>query len=218
MVLQTKINAVYVKVQRTYVSLQTLQLLASLTPALTATEQRYSTTQIAKRQFDDRMIVLQSGINRIRSDSFSQSVKNLNNRTKQLITRSVTLANTSSVESTRIQSIRSQAETAARFVISVNTSLDSIMTRLQTLKSNADVMLANSQGLNLNFTHEREFRLAQGNASEATAFLLKANSAFSNATLQRRQVDELSRNVSDLLASRNDRSRNASQLQNEIAI
>ena len=92
------------------------------------------------------------------------------------------------------------------------------MTRLQTLKSNADVMLANSQGLNLNFTHEREFRLAQGNASEATAFLLKANSAFSNATLQRRQVDELSRNVSDLLASRNDRSRNASQLQNEIAI
>ena len=46
MVLQTKINAVYVKVQRTYVSLQTLQLLASLTPALTATEQRYSTTQV----------------------------------------------------------------------------------------------------------------------------------------------------------------------------
>ena len=38
-------------------------------------------------------------------------------KTKQLITRSVTLANTSSVESTRIQSIRSQAETAARFVI-----------------------------------------------------------------------------------------------------
>lgn len=218
MVLQTKINTEYGKVQRTYVNLQTLQLLASLTPALAATEQRYSATQIAKRQFDERMIVLQSGINRIRSDSFSQSVKNLNNRTKQLITRSVTLANTSSVESTRIQSIRSQAETAARFVISVNTSLDSIMTRLQTLKSNADVMLANSQGLNLNFTHEREFRLAQGNASEATAFLLKANSAFSNATLQRRQVDELSRNVSDLLASRNDRSRNASQLQNEIAI
>ena len=36
--------------------------------------------QIAKRQFDERMAVLQSGVNRIRSDSLSQSVNNLNNR------------------------------------------------------------------------------------------------------------------------------------------
>ena len=102
--------------------------------------------------------------------------------------------------------------------VAVNSSLDSIVARLQTLKSSADVMLANSQGLNLNFTHQREFRFAQGNASEATAFLLKANSAFSNATLQIRQVDELSGNVSDLLASRSDRSLNATRLQNEIVV
>ena len=46
MLLQTKVNTEYAKVQRTYVNLQAVQLLASLTPALAATEQRYNATQV----------------------------------------------------------------------------------------------------------------------------------------------------------------------------
>ena len=40
--------------------------------------------QIARQQFDSRMAVLQAGINRIRSDSLSRSVNNLNNRVSVL--------------------------------------------------------------------------------------------------------------------------------------
>ena len=46
MLLQTKINTEYSNVQRTYVNLRTVQLLANLTPALIATEQRYNATQV----------------------------------------------------------------------------------------------------------------------------------------------------------------------------
>ena len=46
MLLQTKINTEYSNVQRTYANLQTVQLLANLTPALIATEQRYNATQV----------------------------------------------------------------------------------------------------------------------------------------------------------------------------
>lgn len=59
MLLQTKINTEYSNVQRTYANLQTVQLLANLTPALIATEQRYNATQ-----------VLQSSICRLALRSF----------------------------------------------------------------------------------------------------------------------------------------------------
>ena len=51
MLLQTKINTEYSNVQRTYVNLRTVQLLANLTPALIATEQRYNATQVLKSSF-----------------------------------------------------------------------------------------------------------------------------------------------------------------------
>ena len=98
----------------------------------------------------------------------------------------------------------------------MNTSLDSIVTRLQTLKASSDAMLANSQGLNFDFTHERELNFSRGNASAATAFLSRVNSAFSNATLQRREIDAISGNVTDLQGARNDRSGNVTALQNEV--
>ena len=98
----------------------------------------------------------------------------------------------------------------------VNTSLDTIITSLQNLNRSADLMLANSQGLNFSFAHQRELAFAQTNASAASALLVRVQSAFSNATIQRRQVDALSGNVTDLIGTKDSQSRNVTTLRNVI--
>ena len=77
-------------------------------------------------------------------------------------------------------------------------------------------MLANSQSLNFSFAHQRELAFAQTNASAAAALLVRVQSAFSNATIQRRQVDALSGNVTDLIGTKDSQSRNVTTLRNVI--
>ena len=79
-------------------------------------------------------------------------------------------------------------------------------------------MLANSQGLSFNFTHDRELNFARGNASAATTFLERANSAFLNATSQGQQVDIVAGNVTNFVQARDDRDRNVTALQSEVVL
>ncbi|XP_065059495.1 laminin subunit alpha-like [Rhopilema esculentum] len=217
MLLQRKIDVQVANVLNTNVNLRTVQLLSTLTPALLAAEQRLNATQVSKAQFDNRMTVLQAGINRIKSDSLSRSVNNLVTRANQLATSGANLTSESSAELRRYQQIRNSSEQAATYVISVNSSVRTIVSGLQQIQANAEVLLSNVQGLSFNFTHQNELLLAQRNASQAQALLTRMQTSHSNASLQEVLVLAVNSNVSVLVSRQANQSRNLTDLQNQVA-
>lgn len=78
-------------------------------------------------------------------------------------------------------------------------------------------MLSNAQGLNFNFTFQKELGFAQSNASVALAILVRMQSSLANATVQKRQVDAIGTNVSVLMATKDRQKENVTSLQNKVA-
>lgn len=85
------------------------------------------------------------------------------------------------------------------------------------LRETSNSLLINAEGLNFTFASQKELGYAQSNESVALALLSRMQSALSNATAQKRLVDDISSNITELVTVRDMQERNLTVLQNEIA-